>query len=529
MATDARPCWDSESSDDEIHISMVTKPAALSQPLPSSSMPVREKLAEAPTQAPLPTFTSASNAFEPLDLEFGEVSEKGFPFVPFKLVQGYPYLFVGKSNQESVAKFFKATLLENRVWDFFSQSDPATATRGPLLLIPTIQFEQYLNVTNHQLGGELSIPRGSARERFFLTFGEWDTPRPRFLGRADSASALDVLKALVHTLPADNLSHLSPACYQMYRDKMDKIYASLVKSKKDPEAARKKRMQRQKDWGRMLKRVQRYLGLRQTISHVSSNTVATTNWDVTKPVPFKPREPVRFVCVDVEAYERDTSLVTEVGLAVLDTEDIIDIPPRERGENWFPLIQAYHYRIEERCHMVNSEFVSGCPEAFDFGESQMISIMDINRVVGRTIGDKESEDTRPVIAVGHDIAQDLKYLMKIGYNPWRVPQIVDEVDTKYMFQRMERDPNGRGLAMICHELGIPGHNYHNAGNDAVYTLQAMIAMAIKRTVEGSDRKEDSFTPGSDEWTDGDMDDGGCSKRSASPAEKKQVSQSNGGI
>jgi hypothetical protein len=86
-----------------------------------------------------------------------------------------------------------------------------------------------------------------------------------------------------------------------------------------------------------------------------------------KPVPFKPRESVRFVCIDVEAYERDTTLVTEVGLAVLDTEDIIDIPPGDRGKDWFPLVQAYHFRIEERCQMVNSEFVSGCPEAFDFG------------------------------------------------------------------------------------------------------------------------------------------------------------------
>jgi hypothetical protein len=156
----------------------------------------------------------------------------------------------------------------------FSQGDPSTSQKGPLLLVPTSQFEQYLNVANQRLGGKLSIPRGSARERFYLTFGEWDTPRPRFLGRADSVSTLEVLKARVLTLPADNLGHLSPGCYQMYRDKIDEIYGSLqlAKRKKDPEAAREKRMQRQKGWGRMLKRVQRYLGLRQTLSHVSSNS-----------------------------------------------------------------------------------------------------------------------------------------------------------------------------------------------------------------------------------------------------------------
>lgn len=111
------------------------------------------------------------------------------------------------------------------------------------------------------------------------------------------------------------------------------------------------------------------------------------------------------------------------------------------------------------------------------------------------MGHKDSEDQRPVIIVGHAVEQDLEYLSMIGCNHWNVPQIVDELDTRDMFQRVERNLDGRGLSTMCATLGIYGHNYHNAGNDAVYTLQAMIAMAIKRTVEGSDRSEDSFTPG----------------------------------
>jgi DNA polymerase III alpha subunit (gram-positive type) len=126
--------------------------------------------------------------------------------------------------------------------------------------------------------------------------------------------------------------------------------------------------------------------------------------------------------------------------------------------------------------------------------SDIVSLKDIAKVVGRIVGDRESKDTRPVILVGHDIAQDLKYLKMIGYNHWHVPHIVDEVDTKDMHQRMNRSFNGRGLSGVCGELGIHGRNYHNAGNDAVYTLQAMIAMAVRFTAEGSDRKN-SFAPG----------------------------------
>ncbi|KAI1154225.1 hypothetical protein F4825DRAFT_448706 [Nemania diffusa] len=505
MASDTHRYWDSEDSDGEMHISMITDPR-----------PSLWEHAEIPTTALPSALPLDCNSFEPLRLAFGEVPEKVSTFVPFKLVKRYPHFYVGNANKRKVVDYFRETLLKDRVWDFFSQHDP-TASKDPLLLISTSQFEEYLNTASHQLGVNLVIPRGGAGEQFSLTFGQRDTPRPRFLGRANNTSAIDALKARGHTLPADDLSHLSPACYQMYCDKMNEIYSSFKPGKSlKKEATKKKRIQRQKDSGRMLKRVQRYLGLRQAISHLSSHmsskSLIATNWDVSKPAPFKARESVRFVCVDVEAYERDTRVITEIGLAVLNTEDLIDICPGEGGVNYFSLVQAHHVRIMERCNIVNHEFVVGCPEAFHFGKSQMVPIKDINRVVGKIIGDQESEDQRPVIIVGHDIKQDLKYLMGIGYNYWLVPQIVDEIDTKDMFQRVERSPNGRGLSTICNELGIFGRNYHNAGNDAVYTLQAMIAMAVKRTVEGSDRNEESFTP-SDEWTDGDMDDGGCPKKS----------------
>ncbi|KAI1755428.1 hypothetical protein F4782DRAFT_488534 [Xylaria castorea] len=521
MAFEARPYWDCDNSDDDIDISRVPKTEDLIQPLSSLSVSAQEGSTKARTVVPPSTFPSASNPFAPLHLAFGEVSEKGSTFVPFKLVQEYPRMYVGRSNQGSAIEFFRETLLRGRVWDFFSLGDPMER-RYPLLLVPTVQFEKYLDIANRELDGRLTIPRGGAGKQFTLTFGDWDTPCPRFLGRANSASALEALKARTNEVPADDLRHLTPACYQMYLDRIDKIYNSIKANnkKKKAEVTRQKRIQRQKDSGRMLKRVQRYLGLRRATSHVSNNSLVTTSWDVSKVVPFKARESVRFVCVDIEAYERDTRVVTEIGLAVLDTDDTTDTRPGERGENWFPLIQAHHFRIKERSYMVNSEFVQGCPEAFDFGKSQMVSIKDINKAVGKILGDNESEDRRPVIIVGHDIGQDLSYLLKIGYNPWCVPQIVDEVDTKTMFQRIQRSPDGRGLAMVCAELGIPGYHYHNAGNDAVHTLRAMITIAIKRTVEGLGGKEEISTP-VDEWSDGDMDDGGRPKRSSPPAEEER--------
>jgi hypothetical protein len=90
-------------------------------------------------------------------------------------------------------------------------------------------------------------------------------------------------------------------------------------------------------------------------------------WTVDKRVPFEVESAVRFVCVDVEAYELNTSLVTEVGLAILDTEHIENVPPGENGENWHPFVQNHHLRINEFKTIINRRYVRGCPDAFNFG------------------------------------------------------------------------------------------------------------------------------------------------------------------
>jgi hypothetical protein len=74
-----------------------------------------------------------------------------------------------------------------------------------------------------------------------------------------------------------------------------------------------------------------------------------------------------FVCVDVEANERNANQITEIGIAALDTRDLKSLVPGERGANWMTKIRARHFRINEYKHIVNTEFVSGCPERFEFG------------------------------------------------------------------------------------------------------------------------------------------------------------------
>ncbi|KAL7627054.1 hypothetical protein AAE478_003830 [Parahypoxylon ruwenzoriense] len=471
------------------------------------------------TSGGVATREASRSALDFSNLEIGEESPKDLEFCPFKLIRQYPHNYVGNGNQAYVISFFNATLFEERSWDIFCLSDPGPNGRDPLLLVPSAQFEEYLKHANSALDIQLSIPRGDARRMFFITFGESGTPVPRFVGQIDSDEALEGLKLRAYKIPKDKLMNLTLTVLRNYRDKIDKIYESFKsrKNRRNLEMAKLKRIERQKGYSRTAKRAQRYLGLRGDAAYGSASRILVAGWNENMPAPFKTREPVRFICVDIEAWEKAPNVVTEVGLAVLDTKDTVGIPPGRNGQGWFQLMKCYHFIIREHKGKVNRRYVKGCPDSFGFGDSEIVRMKDIGRAVGAIIGDNESEDRRPVIMVGHSIGQDLNYLRKVGYNIWGVRHFSDEIDTQMMFQRLEKSPNVRGLAVVCDELEIPGENFHNAGNDAAYTLRAMVTMAVKLIagskggqMEKANHLEDS------EWSDGDMDDGGAPQRSLEP-------------
>ncbi|KAI1458337.1 hypothetical protein F4805DRAFT_466928 [Annulohypoxylon moriforme] len=425
-------------------------------------------------------------------MDIGEVSGTSMHFCPWKAIRSYPYAHGDKRNQELVGETFNLALFENRAWDVYYLSDPCGFGRDPLLLVPSSQVKNFLGTVSNQLNIPLPIPRGQAGDKFFLAFGDWGMPLPRFLGRAQSLDDLEQFKNQARGTPKDNLTGMNATVLEVFKNKMDEIHNSMKsgKKKKNPEVTRIKRVERQKSYGRMVKRSQRYLGLLRGRSEQLTyySGISTRGWDVDKPVPFQTKDSVRFVCVDVEAWEKSRHVITEVGFAVLDTEDIMHIPPGKDGCNWFKLITSHHFIIREHMDKINSMYIQGCPNLFGFGISEYVYSKDIARIIGTVIGDAESEDNRPVIMVGHDMAQDLNYLRKVGFNVWRVPHFTDEIDTQSMFQRLQKSANGRSLSAVCEELGIPGYNFHNAGNDATYTLRAMISMAVQQAAKHSSRQ-----------------------------------------
>jgi hypothetical protein len=73
---------------------------------------------------------------------------------------------------------------------------------------------------------------------------------------------------------------------------------------------------------------------------------------------------------------------------------------------------------------------------------------------------------------------------------YNLSNLQEFVDTSNMWQALKRDANPRNLGSVLAELDIVGWNLHNAGNDAVYTLQAMIGISVKQLYEREKRKED---------------------------------------
>jgi hypothetical protein len=103
------------------------------------------------------------------------------------------------------------------------------------------------------------------------------------------------------------------------------------------------------------------------------------------------------------------------------------------------------------------------------------------------LAEGELPEKRNIVLVGHDLGGDIDYMRKVGYNVHNLGSLIDHIDTKYMWQYVTRDIQGRRLTAILADLGLVGWNPHNAGNDAVYTLYCMIGIACRHLKERGER------------------------------------------
>ena len=199
---------------------------------------------------------------------------------------------------------------------------------------------------------------------------------------------------------------------------------------------------------------------------------------------LKAAEPV-FICIDLEAFEFAQEKITEVGVSVLDSRHVVGTDPGPDGMGWLSKITTRHLIIKEHKHLVNKRFVHGCPDKFNFGNSEIVKLGHVNTTLTQLFDNPSPHSVlasdlggRKLILVGHGLSNDTAYLEKLHFAPHANGNIIQDIDTQ-RFVGTKKKPVGLGRLMAG--LGVSPENLHNAGNDAAYTLRALVLMTVQHT------------------------------------------------
>lgn len=176
--------------------------------------------------------------------------------------------------------------------------------------------------------------------------------------------------------------------------------------------------------------------------------------------------------------------IRELGIAILDTRQIFMPAP------WPPqgsrLIETHQFSTTqasadfEDCDVTDFK-ECGFVETFCVSQDQIVSTL--NRCI-------RAKRTEHVILIGHSIQRDLAILRAKGFDDTHMTTIDTHQLSHAIFGKMDRKPTKFTLSGILSHLQYPftRHELHNAGNDATFTLYAMLGLAV--THEQTSRRQD---------------------------------------
>jgi len=163
----------------------------------------------------------------------------------------------------------------------------------------------------------------------------------------------------------------------------------------------------------------------------------------------------RFICIDIENYERNQKLTTEIGMSIFTRHQ----EPVTR-----------HFIISEYIDLYNGRFVEDNKMNFNFGTSEIVSLKDATNIVKNelSLGDT---------LLGHGMSEDIKVLNRLGID------IPTKLDTQVLFKLLLNENKTVSLGNVLKHFDINGRNLHNAGNDSHYTSYAFAHLANKISSE----------------------------------------------
>ena len=172
---------------------------------------------------------------------------------------------------------------------------------------------------------------------------------------------------------------------------------------------------------------------------------------------------VVFIAIDFEnptRINRDSSqnLSCQAGVAILDTRNLVSSSPQTA-------ISVFNFVVGSPSYYLKNK------RKFHFGEAVTINRNEMSQNIEALIS-----RTRNNVLVGHDFRNDLKILQFLGFDLHS--SIVGIIDLQRVAAEVMPGVPLK-LYNVLEELDCPYGGLHNAGNDAYFTLRALLLLAIE--------------------------------------------------
>ncbi|KOS43787.1 hypothetical protein ACN38_g5286 [Penicillium nordicum] len=437
-------------------------------------------------------------------------------FTPAVAMARFPFRYLHGDNAKKVnEQFYEGDKFWNRTWYLYYLSVPQVISQTALLLIPTFQAQALLDEINSALNLNLTLTSAD-KEGLVIEINNEKLPAPVYLGRSSTHDRKTKLEGKVPS-PLENwgpwVQLVEPGVVEEFENKIKQSIAAVkIKKKTNKQAAREARM---KKWQECLSRVQAYFGLRPEFKpNVPQPSFANGQIeavDVLRPVKWVFQDDPIFISIDLEWMDRYGAMgsLTEVGISTLDMLDLKGVPPGDYGERWLRFVRSRHLRVKEYRNWVNNTHTAGCPGNFRFGKSELIPHAEIPNVVDAAFhppymvrpkeekipayriqskGENEipshKNRERTVILVGLDLHGDIMQLQRaesqVFVNLDKPSSVIREtIDVAELYCAATGETQPRGLRALLGLLNILSPDLHNAGNDAHYTLHALIRLMLR--------------------------------------------------
>lgn len=215
-----------------------------------------------------------------------------------------------------------------------------------------------------------------------------------------------------------------------------------------------------------------------------------------------------FVSLDLEvASDRqrlhlsaEKPIIKQLGFASLDTRDIRSLSMLSDLRSLISL-QMFEISLSPDTKKAVQKKIRKKQQC-RFAQTQSITSEEVSSTIIRNLCIRESgpenSSLRNIVLVGHSLGEDLKILRLLDIDPASVGPISTIIDThsiaRFIFPPYHpnhpvKPEQDFSLAGVLAELGylLDRSEFHNAGNDALYSLYAMLLLAIKA---GTARKAD---------------------------------------